>query len=173
MNAMAMNIEQMINQLIHVLDKDIQNIKDNLLRLNDLRIMVIRRDDDALAKLLEHIRIESQDYKSHDAKRQSIRMELAKCMGCDFKDMTLSKLQTILPKEKTTQLSQRKTELTSLVNKLKKEHVRTTLLLSDCARFNRTLLENVFGMEKNGSITYNANGSAKKSNAAALVNLRF
>ena len=44
-----------VDELLAVLDKDIEHIQRSLSRLNELRRLVIKRDDTALGKLLESI----------------------------------------------------------------------------------------------------------------------
>jgi uncharacterized coiled-coil protein SlyX len=173
MKATAIEIEGKVDELLVVLDKDIQHIQDSLSRLNELRSLVIRRDDAGLGKLLESIQSESDDYKIHELKRQSIRKELAIAFGCNLEQMTLSRLEAILAEEKKVQVAKRKKKLRSLTEELKKEHLSTALLLSECARFNSLLLKSIFGFGKAGMIIYSSDGSTKRQADTAFVNLRF
>jgi len=173
MKATAIEIEDRIEQLLTVLDKDIQHIKETLSRLNELRSLVIKRDDTALSKLLESIQSETDNYKSNELKRRSIREELATAFDCGLKQMTLSQLEVELAGEKKAEVSERKTELQTLTKKLKKEHLKTAMLLSDCARFNSLLLKGVFGFKETGTVTYNSSGSAKRQTNMAFVDLQF
>ncbi|MHC4455543.1 MAG: hypothetical protein ACYS0I_00390, partial [Planctomycetota bacterium] len=88
------------DELLVVLDRDIQHIEKNLSRLNELRSLVIKRDEAALRKLLETIKADSDSYASNESKRQSLRKELADAIGCDVHQMTLSVLEDNLSKEK-------------------------------------------------------------------------
>jgi hypothetical protein len=162
-----------IDELLVALDKDIQHIQETLSRLDELRSLVIRRDDVSLSKLLEIIQAESDSYKSHELKRQSIREELAIALDCKSEQMTLSRLEAVLPSEKKAQIAERKTKLGALTAKLKKECLATAMLLSDCARFNTMLLRGIFELGRTGTITYNSKGSAKHQTNTAFVNLQF
>ena len=173
MKTATIEIEDKVNQLLLVLDKDIQHIMKNLSKLNDLRGSVVKRDDISLHKLLESIKSESNSYKENELKRQSLREELATALGCSLKQMTLSRLEVELSGEKKGKVAERRTKLQTLAEKLKKEHLSTTMLLSDCARFNSVLLKSVLEFGQAGTVTYNPKGFANRQANSAFVNLQF
>jgi len=169
------SIEDKVDELLLVLDEDIRHIRQSLSRLNELRSLVIKRDDASLGKLLEFIRSESEGYRKHELHRRSIRKELAGALGCGLGQITLSKLETStsLPQGKKDQVTEKKAKLKSLIKELKKEHLSTALLLSDCARFNRMLLKGVFNFGKTRTVYYGSNGATKQQNDMAFVNLQL
>jgi len=65
------------------------------------------------------------------------------------------------------------TELKALTGELKKEHLRTALLLSECARFNSLLLRSIFDLGQTGAVYYNSNGATKRQMDTAFMNLQF
>ncbi len=173
MEATIFGLEEKIDELLVVLDENIRNMRESLSRLDELRGLVVKRDEPALAGLLETIRGEADSYRSCELKRQSMRKELAVLLGCEVEHVTLSRFEGILAGEKKAQVAKRKAELRSLTGKLKKEHLKTTMLLSDCARFNSLLLKSIFDLGKTGMVYYNSNGAAKRQTDAAFVNLEF
>jgi len=173
MKATAIEIEDKVDELLTFLDEDSRHIQDSLSKLNELRSLVIKRDNAALGRLLESIQAESDSYRSHELKRQSIRKDLANALGCNLEQMTLSRLEANLPKEKKEQVILRKTKLKSLINELKKEHLSTTLLLSECARFNNMLLKSIFDLGKTDVVYYDSNGATRRQTDTAFVNLQF
>ncbi|MHC4640017.1 MAG: flagellar export chaperone FlgN [Planctomycetota bacterium] len=173
MKATLICIENKIDELLVVLDTDIQHIQQSLSYLNELRSSVIKRDDAALGKLLKLIQGRSDDYRCHELKRQSVRKELATALGCSFQQVTLSTLEAGVSKEKREQVTKKKAELTSLIQQLKKEHLSTALLLSECARINRSLLKEIFNLGNSGTVCYGSNGAAKRQNDMAFVNLQL
>jgi len=173
MKATAIAIEDKVDELLVFLDRDIQHIQESLLKLNELRRLVIKRDDAALGKLLESIQAEADSYRRHELNRQSIRKELANALGCNLKQMTLSTLEASLPKGKKAQVTQRKAKLRSLIKELKKEHLSTALLLSECARFNKLLLKSIFDVGKTEVVYYDSNGATRRQTDTAFVNLQF
>jgi len=173
MKTSIIEIEDKVDQLLFVLDKDIQYLQQNLLRLNELRSLVIKRDESSLGNLLESIQPESVLYKENELKRQSLREELAIALDCSFKQMTLSRLEGALSGEKKVEVKQRKIQLQTLAEELKKEHLSTTMLLSDCSRFNSMLLTSILELGQAGTVTYSPQGSAKRQTNPAFVNLQF
>lgn len=173
MKATPTTIEDKVDELLDCLDKDSRHIEQSLSQLNELRRLVIKRDESALSRLLENIQTESDSYKSHELKRQSIRKELAHDLDCSFEQITLSSLESTLPEAKKAQVTQIKAKLKLLIEELKKEHLSTALLLSECARFNNLLLKSIFDLGKIGVVYYNSNGAARRQTDMAFVNLQF
>ncbi len=173
MKAAAIVVEDKVDELLIVLDKDIQHMRESLSRLDEMRSLVVKRDEAALSKLLESIQAESDSYRSHELKRQSIRKELAAALDCSFEQMTLSRLEATLVGEKKAQVTERKVKLRTLTEELKKEHLSTAMLLSDCARFNSVLLRSIFDIGKTGMVYYSSDGAAKRQSDTAFVNLQF
>ena len=173
MKSGPIEIEEKVDELLTCLDKDSQYIEESLSQLNKLRSLVIKRDDSGLGKQLEIIQAKSDSYRNHQSKRQSIQKELAKALGCETEEMTLSALEASLPKEKKTQVTERKSRLMALTQELKKEYSSTALLLSECARFNNLLLRSIFDLGQTGAVYYNSNGSTKRQTDMAFVNLQL
>jgi hypothetical protein len=173
MKATAPVVEEKVDELLAVLDRDIQYIRENLSRLNELRGSVLRRDDAALGRLLDRIRAESDSYRANELKRQSIRKQLADILDFQFEQMTLSKLETVLPREKGMQVTHRRAQLAPLVNELKKEHSSTMLLLAECARFNSLLLTSIFDLAKTGMLVYDPKGATSQQADNVFVNFHL
>jgi hypothetical protein len=173
MKAQAASIEDKVEQLLLCLGIDVQHLEESLLKLNEMRSLVIKRDEEALSKLLESIQADAGSYRKHELSRQSIRKELADNLGCSFEQMTLSALQTILPEAKKEQLTQIKAKLRSLSAELKKEYLSTALLLSECARFNNLLLKGIFDLGRTESVQYNSNGATRRQIDTTFVNLQI
>jgi len=173
MKTSAIEIENKVDRLLAVLDRDIQHMEETLSRLNELRALVIKRDDASLGKLLESIRSESDSYKDNESKRRLLREELAIALGCSLEQMTLSRLEAELSGEKKIEVAQRKAKLRTLARNLMKEHLSTATLLSDCARFNRLLLKSIFELEGTGIMTYSPRGFNERQTNTAFVNLQY
>lgn len=173
MSVATVDIEGKVDELLRVLDGDIQHIQESLSRLNELRSLVIKRNESDLKELLESIRTEPDNYRKHELKRTSLRRELADALDCNLEDVTLSKLETVLPGGRKAEVAAKKAELKTLAGQLKKEHLSTMMLLSDCARFNHQILKVVFDLGKMGIVYYDSKGSTKRGVTEAFVNLQF
>ena len=166
-------IEDKVDELLVVLDRDIRHLRETLSWLDELRSLVVRRDEKALGRLLDTIRAESDGYSDNGAARRRIREELAFALGCSVDEVTLSRLETALPPTKRAELISRKKLLRSLTRQLKSEHLKTMMLLSDCARFNSALLKGILELGRTGAITYASDGAARSQTDTAFVNLQF
>lgn len=166
-------IEAKVDELLVVLDEDIRHVRASLLRLDELRSLVIKRDQAGLGRLLEKIREESQEYSLNESKRESIRMGFASDLRCPVGDMTLSRLESVLGDERRIEVVQKKALLRSLMQKLKKEHARTAMLLSDCARFNSALLRSIVDPRNAGAGTYGSDGIKRVQANSVFVSLQL
>lgn len=173
MKAARAPIEDKVDQLLVYLDRDARHIQESLQQLNEMRRLVIKRDEAALGKLLENIQGASDCYRDHELNRKSIRKELADRLGCNVEQITLSALESCLPEAKKDRVTQMKAKLRSLTAELKKEYLSTALLLSECARFNNMLLKGIFDLGKTESIHYKSNGETRRHIDTAFVNLQI
>jgi hypothetical protein len=166
-------IQNKIDELLAVLDKDIDQLSESLSRLNELRTATIKRNDSLLGKLLEDVQTKSESYKNQTSKRQKLIRDLASALGCHFEELTLSKLEGFLRGEQKDLLTERKDKLRSVTKKLKNEHTATMRLLFECARFNRLLLKGIFNNDMTGTVTYDSGGSSEFRSDMAFVNLKL
>jgi len=169
----AVRVEDRVEELLACLDNDARYIQESLSQLNELRTLVIKRDDAALGTLLESIQAQSGHHRSLEQDRQSVRKNLADALGCDVRQMTLSALQENLSEAKKEQVNQMKAKLKSLLAELRKEYLSTVLLLSECSRLNNLLLRSIFNLGGTGEVYYNANGVTRRQTETAFVNLQF
>jgi len=173
MSATAIPIQDKVDELLAVLDKDIQHIQDSFRWLKELRSLVIKRDYPAASSLLGSIRAQIDSYAANELERKSVREDLANALGCSASQMTLSALEAALPKEKKAQVTDRKTKLRTLINQLRCEYLCTALLLSDCARFNNLLLRALFNFGKKGTLYYKPNGATKRRANTTFVDMKL
>jgi len=173
MKTIESEIEEKIDELLACLETDVRHMQESLSYLNELRGLVIKRDDVALGRLLESIRTRSDSFAGHERKRQSKRKELANMLGCKLEQITLSELATRVPQGARERVSAMQAKLRSLAEELKKEHMSTSMLLSECARFNGLLLRSVFDLGRTGAVYYNSNGATKRHVDTALMNLEL
>jgi hypothetical protein len=173
MKATATSIEDKVDRLLVCLYRDVEHMQESLKQLDEMRRLVIKRDEAALGKLLENLHSVSDCFRNHELNRKSIRKELAESLGCDIEQMTLSALHQWLPEAKKDQVTQMKQKLRSLSAELKKEYLSTMLLLSECARFNNMLLKGILGLGKTESVHYKSNGQTRRHIDTAFVNLQI
>jgi len=159
--------------LMEVLDEDIRHVEATLSRLDALRGLLIKRDDQGLERLLEEIRREGETYVVTERRRQELRQHLARLLGWKDRELTISSLLKWVTGDLAAALAQRQMSLRTLVDRLKREHTLTALLLSDCRRFNRSLLHVFLGPAGKMGTTYSPSGAAQQPTGTALLNAQF
>ena len=166
-------VETSVASLLEVLDEDIRHVEATLSRLDALRTLLIKRDDKALEKLLDEIREHSEAHAVNEQRRQALRRDLAATLGCEQRDLTLSRLREELSGPSCMALTERQVRLKSLVVQLKREYTLTGALILDCARFNRSLMQVFFGPRGQSETTYSAGGVAKHKTGATLMSVQL
>ncbi len=166
-------IMDIVEKLLGCLDEDIERMKEVLSQIDEMRGLVVKRDEVSLCRLLEDTQVRHNDYKEHESMRKSLRKQLSIALGFESELITLSQLEDILPQEQSSQVAEKRVELRILTDKVKKEYLSTTLLLAECARFNRELLNSIFDTARPGIVTYNSSGSSSRQDDTAFVNLQL
>jgi hypothetical protein len=172
MNNFEDKIAAKANELLDVLGMDVEHFNKVSERFNELRSAVIKRDEKALTQLIEDIRSDGNLHDATEKRRQKIREEISIILNCQWTDVTLTKLETVLPREFKERINDKKIVLRLLSEKLKKEHVYTAKLLHECMRLNKAILNMVLN-KTSETVTYNAAGSPKNHVESAILNMNF
>jgi len=170
---MLSTVQEKVAALLDVLDEDIRHIEVALSRLDTLRTLLIKRDDASLEKLLDEIRKETETYATNEQQRQMLRKAIATHLGRNGTDLTLSEIQTLVEGSSRKALQDRQVRLKSLTAQLRREYTVTAVLLSDCARFNRSLMQAFFGPGSQGGITYSPSGTTRQQSHTTLMSMQF
>jgi septal ring factor EnvC (AmiA/AmiB activator) len=173
--------ENRIAALLEVLDEDIRYLEGTLSCLDTLRSLLIKREEAALEKLLDEVRRQADAHQANERKRQQLRQELAADLGCDARELTLSRLGAALAgplrfegqRRSRAAVADRQAQLRSLATRLKREYTLTVLLVRDCTRFNQALLEIFLGSSGRGMATYSPTGAAQRGVEAALMSMKL
>ncbi len=173
MRPTAVDIELQIDELLKGLDADAQHLQDSLSLLNELRALVIKRDEVALRRLLKTIQIRPKGITTGASQRESARKRLAGLLGWEVKETTLSRLETVISGRRRLDITQKKAQLMSLTESIRAEYARTAMLLSECTRFNRLLLDNILQSGRATGVTYTPDGTTKQQSQTAFVNMQI
>jgi hypothetical protein len=173
MRPTEVEIELQIDELLKGLDADAQHLQDSLSLLHELRALVIKRDEVALRRLLKTIQIRPKGIATGASQCESARERLAKLLGWEVGETTLSRIETVVSGKLRLDIAQRKARLMSLTESLRTEYSRTAMLLSECARFNRLLLDNILQSGRATGVTYTPDGTTKQQSQTAFVNMQI
>jgi hypothetical protein len=166
-------LETRIGSLLEVLDEDARHLESTLTRLKSLRALLLKREEAGLAKLLEEVRTQADTYRRNEQRRQQLRRELAADLGWAEGDLTLSRLQSKLAGPSRAALAQRQARLRSLGVELKREYSLTVLLVRDCIRFNRSLMQILLGCGGRGTATYSPTGATRHEFGTMLMSMQL
>jgi hypothetical protein len=160
-------------ELIAVLEADARHIQESLLLLDRLRSLLVKHDEAGLQQLLQQLRQQADAYAQVEVRRQRLRRQMAALLDCPVTEMTLSRLTAVLPPDLSRTVTHQRTVLRDLVDRLGREYRNTSLLLTDCVRFNHALFRAVFQPAKAESMVYGSTGTAKPSVTSHLMNVQF
>ncbi|MCE5186742.1 MAG: hypothetical protein LLF76_11525 [Planctomycetaceae bacterium] len=164
-------IQQVLNEVYRFLDTQTAYVEATLERLDHLRAAVIRRDENALQQMFEQVQQESGRKVQYAQAVQMLRQKLANLLNCPIEEIRLSAISTRLEPQAAREVSMRQAALQTLVRRLTNELTATQALLRECARFNRLLLNSMFGRQH--AATYDAHGMSRSNVQGGLMNLRF
>jgi hypothetical protein len=164
-------VETKVERLLAALDGDIRHLETTLAQLDALRGLLVKRDDAALDRLLTEIRGRTEAYAANEQSASAPRRS-GPAFGYDA-TATLSKLQPMLPEPQRAPVAARQKKLASLIVELKGEYMLTAVLVSDCARFNHTLVRTFFGAGSQAGVLYNPTGQARQQTNATLMSLQL
>ena len=123
---------------------------------------IIDRDEEAVERLLEQIE------RAQELQTVAIRRKLGERLNCPGDEVKLSALIAALPQPQRAALAEQRQQIIELAERLQLEHMRTVMLLTECSRINRMLLESLFP-DSQGVTTYSQAGSEPWRPEAGLV----
>ena len=160
-------IEPVVEELIIVLDNETELLEVKRSQLADLSEMLMRTDNEAVEALLEQIE-QTEEAQTLLARRlQTLRKTLADAFGCNMEEFNLSWLISRLPHEQSLALRHRRQQVGGKVREFHKQHMQTTILLTECSRITGMMLDS---LTPSGSVvTYDAEGSERWRVGAGLL----
>ncbi len=164
---------QKIDAFLDVLEREVQQLNENLSLLDQLRACVIKQQEQPLVQLLEEIKIKSQQYPSHQQHRDHVRQDLADTLGWELSNVTLTRLEGLCESDRKKNAMKLKTELTALTQQFKAQYAATAALLEDCATFNRRLLQNIFQDRTASTVTYGPAGLVSRHVQRDLMSIKY
>ena len=137
-------------------------------QLASLSGAILDRDEDAVGRILDQIERAQELQAATDEGLQALRCRLAGRLGLGAGEMSLSVLIDRLDQPYRRELSARREQIIDLAERLQREHMQAVMLLNECARINRLLLESL--LPSSGSVrTYSASGSDLWRTGSGLV----
>ena len=164
----AADITDLVNELLSVLDEEIALLDLRRSQLEAVSRAVIDRDDDALERLIGQIEQAWHSQVRGDLKLKALCRALAESLGQSQQKVKLVELSDKLPKAQRLDVDLRRGRIVLQAQRFRKQHLETVVLLSECARINRLLLEGLLPGSETVT-TYEKGGAAMWRSGTHLV----
>jgi hypothetical protein len=162
-----------VRDLLDALQRDIEHIERTISYLNEIRGLVIKRDEQGLGRLLDTIRTEAQEHSANEQNRRLIREDMAELLDCRPEKLTMSVLQRRADGLAKEAVAETQRKLKVMVARLQREYAATVSLICDCSRINSHLLKVIFERGSAGVACYDSSGQMKRRPDAAFMNMRL
>lgn len=164
-------ILQLTRELMELLQVELEHIDQCIADLDTLRALLIKHNLEGLNDMLQKIRARADRHSIIELNRERITTRLADLVGCDKNKLTIRHLAGLLPPVIGKDLLALRSRLKLSAEKLSREYRATTVLLSDCQRFNQALLSRIF--DNQVDLTTNYPFSRTAACQGHLINVKY
>lgn len=160
--------DKAIERLLEALDRELALLDRRERQTDELRQAIIKADDVGMEALLERMDQADREQTLVDAEVGALRSALGAMLDPRAGMMKLSELVKRLPPDQAEPIERRRTQIVRKITELRRLHVETAVLLSECARINRMLLD---AMLQGGApaSTYDARGGHHRVRTGGLM----
>jgi|FrelakmetLWP11LW_1041352.scaffolds.fasta_scaffold42399_2 hypothetical protein len=165
-------LELRVRELFDFLDQSIGSVQEMLSMLNVFRAALIRRDESTMRQMQDNLPTIAAQRQQTDSHLERLTSEFAHLLQCPVDQVSLTRIALSLPLSQRLQVQEKQQMLQSLVNRLHVEHRGTELLLRECERLNRLLLDGMIG-KRNQTLTYTPHGQSRREMHRSIVSMRM
>jgi flagellar biosynthesis/type III secretory pathway chaperone len=156
-------------RLLGALDRELELLAAKRVEMEQLLAAIACRDDATLERLLARMEQAQQEQSQADRELERISSDLAVQVGCPGEHPRLSELAAYLPPEMARALDERREALTGQLLQMRRKHMEMSMLLHECQKINRLLLESLL-RETSGPRTYSADGNLRNREGGGVMN---
>ncbi|MCX5682512.1 MAG: flagellar export chaperone FlgN [Planctomycetota bacterium] len=150
-------VKTLVGEYLAVLDEQARLQEAAVGRLKGMSAAMTSRDERALEILFKEADEAHDRLAQLDDRRRATGHRLAAALHCGSEDLTLKRLARELPAPEGRSVEACRRRLRTLVDDIRRQHLRTVAMLGECARLNRTLLAGLFTDAENTAL-YGAHG---------------
>jgi hypothetical protein len=173
MNYASQNIlNELTIELFAFLDDSVLSMQQMLDKLNELRAAVVRRDQDTLQQMSDQMPEMTVLRDDMQRRQRQLCQAFAGPLNCLPEKINVSYLVLFLEASKAGELKTKQHRLQELVGRLSRERRATEMLLRECERLNRMMLDGIVG-KSNQTCTYGSGGRVQRQLHCAIVNTRI
>ena len=168
----AIMLKQAAAQLNEFLDEQAESIRRTLRQFDVLRGAVIHRDEAMMTELAEQVDAQNQERQEADKRREALCRQLGELLGCDARQVNITAICGLLDSEDRAELEDKRRVVKELVSRLKIEREGTELLLRECERMNRAILNEMMGSGRR-TMTYTRRGVTQNEAPGGMMSVRL
>jgi hypothetical protein len=165
-------VNELTAELFVFLDDCLLSMQKMLGNLNELRAAVVRRDQKTLGQMSDDMPELTALRDSMQQRQRQICQAFAGPLNCPADKINMSYLALFLEPQKAKELKTRQRLLQELVGRLSKEHGATQMLLRECERLNRAILDGIVG-KANQTCTYGSAGRVQRQLHCSILSTRI
>ncbi len=156
-----------VANLLAVLEEQIELLEDRLQHLDSLTAAMVKVDNEQMEQLLARMDQFTQAQQDCHGRLTEARHEAAGVLGL-ASSARLSQMVSVLSGREQVALEAARRRLGELMSQLKRRHMETSLLLVECMRVNRMLLDQLLPRTQ-GVTMYGSQGHRHWRNHSGLV----
>jgi len=161
-----------LDGFIETLDEAIGFQERVLAQLKAMAEAVGQLDESALGEQMETLDAMPARLQDAGRRRHRARVRLAEALGRPVAEVTLGRLARDIPEPQAARIRRRRDRLLALGDAVRRQHLRSAVLLGEAARINRSLLA-ALAPAMEGPQTYGTNGSRDPASARAVLDARL
>lgn len=161
-----------LEAFIEVLDEAVGLQEEVLAHLETMAEAVGRLDEPGLREQMHRLDPMLVRLEEAGRRRDLARARVAEALGRPVGEVTLGRLANDLPEPQASRIRRRRNRLCDLGDAVRRQHLRTAVLLGEAARINRSLLA-ALAPAVEGPQTYGTNGSRDPAAARAVLDARL
>lgn len=158
-----------VELLVGALDRELELLDRRGGQMERLREAIVKADDATMEPLLAELAAGEVEQKQVDAELGRLRAAASLVLCPEGPVLKLSELAKCLPEEAWRQVERRRLAIVQKIRELRQRHMETAILLAECSRINRVLLETLLGSGRM-VVTYDARGGHHRQTDARLLN---
>jgi hypothetical protein len=171
MTAAVMDMSDLVRDLLAVLDEEIALEEAATTQLEGLSDAVFGRDRSVIEDLVDQSMDTHARFAAAELRRQGLCEAISAALGWPAGRLTMTRLVRELPGEAGRALDERRRRLDTLVNRVRRQHIRTAVHLQECARVNQMLLVRLFPQMESTTV-YGSGGESHPRRGGSLVDAR-
>jgi len=144
-------------RLLEALDGEIVLLARRQEQMAALSEAIVQRDEGRLEALLAEVAGTLSAQAEADERVRALQAELARRLGCPPETARLGLLAERVGGREGSEMQSRRDRIVELADGLRRQHLRTSVLLTECARVNRRMLETLCPAAR-GVSTYDSGG---------------